>query len=222
MSEPVSTRLRGQFITLEGTEGVGKSTNLEKVCEELAALGIDYFCTREPGGTAVAEKLRQILLEPCAEQIHGITELLVVFAARAQHINNEIQPRLARGQWVVCDRFTDATFAYQGYARGVNLDYVEQLEQWVQQGLQPDLTILLDLDPALAMQRIAGRSKDRMEKEQLQFYQTVRDGYLQRAQQYSRFKIIDAGAPIDQVAQQMTECVRQFVKTVAGIGSDSA
>ena len=206
--------LPGRFITLEGTEGVGKSSNLNQVCTVLEQAGIPFIQTREPGGTEVAERLRQILLQETAEEILSLTELLVVFAARAQHLAHVIAPSLARGEWVVCDRFTDATFAYQGYARGVDLAQVAALEEWVQQGLQPDLTILLDLDPQIAMARIADRAKDRMEQEQLRFYETVRHGYLQRAAQHSRFRVIDAGVPLSQVAAQVTSCVNDFVRTV--------
>ena len=202
---------RGRFITLEGTEGVGKSSNLQQVCEVLEQSGIPFVQTREPVGTDVAERLRQILLADSQEDILSITELLVVFAARAQHLAHVIEPSLARGEWVVCDRFTDATFAYQGHARGVNLDQIAVLEQWVQQGRQPDLTILLDLDPRVAMARIADRPKDRMEQEQLKFYEAVRQGYLQRATQHSRFTVIDASAGLADVSSQVAKCVQRFI-----------
>ena len=155
---------KGKFITLEGSEGAGKSTNLDTLCGLLSARNIDFYRTREPGGTPMAEVLRSAMLDAWDERVDGLTELLLVFAARNQHLNNEIKPRLAAGQWVVCDRFTDATYAYQGVARGLPTAYVEQLEKWVQGELRPDLTLYLDLDPAIGKDRIAGREQDRLER----------------------------------------------------------
>ncbi|MEM9621450.1 MAG: dTMP kinase [Pseudomonadota bacterium] len=202
---------RGQFITLEGSEGAGKSTNVAVICDCLNAAGVDYHHTREPGGTPLAEYLREALLQDWQEPVDGLTELFIVFAARRQHILQEIEPRLAAGQWVVCDRFTDATYAYQGSARGVDQQYIATLEQWVQEQLQPDLTIYLDLAPQQAETRIADRPKDRLEMEQRSFFEAVRQGYLQRAQSHTRIQLVDAGRPLDQVQQAVAEIIQKFL-----------
>lgn len=201
----------GKFITLEGSEGAGKTTNLDAMCERLEAHGIDYYRTREPGGTPMAEALRESMLATWDEHVDGLTELLVVFAARNQHLNNEIRPRLANGQWVVCDRFTDASYAYQGVARGVPLAYVGQLEQWVQGELRPDLTLYLDLDPAQGQARIAARERDRMEREQADFFAAVRRGYLDRANSHERIRTVDAGQPVDAVKQCIGQLLEEFI-----------
>ena len=202
----------GKFITLEGSEGVGKSSNLQRVCDELDAHDIRFYCTREPGGTEIAEQLRELLLKDSAEPLTAKSELLLMFAARSQHIDQQIRPRLERGEWVVCDRFTDATFAYQGFARGLGASVVEWLEDFVQEGLHPDLTILLDLDPGIAMGRIADRPKDRMEQEALQFYEQVRKGYLQSAESLDRFFVIDASLEIEEVGDAVGRCVNKFIQ----------
>ena len=204
----------GKFITLEGSEGVGKSTNLDFLCQRLADANIDFYQTREPGGTPMAEALRAQLLAEWDESVDGMTELLLVFAARNQHLNNEIKPRLARGQWVVCDRFTDATYAYQGVARGVARQYVEQLEQWVQQGLQPDLTLYLDCDPRIGRDRIANREQDRLEQEQLAFFEAVRQGYLERAASERRIHTIDASVSLQEVQNSIGEVLGEFLEQV--------
>jgi dTMP kinase len=205
----------GKFITLEGSEGAGKSTNLETLCDLLAAENIDFYRTREPGGTPMAEALRDIMLDQWQEDVDGMTELLLVFAARNQHLNNEIRPRLAAGQWVVSDRFTDATYAYQGVARGIPPNYVEQLETWIQGELQPHLTLYLDLDPEIGKARIAGREQDRMENERLEFFTAVRQGYLDRAQDHKRMHIIDASRPLVSVQADVARIAGEFV---AGAG----
>jgi dTMP kinase len=173
--------MSGRFITLEGSEGAGKSTNVDTVCETLTEAGIDFVRTREPGGTPMAEALRDAMLHKWDESVDGVTELLLVFAARAQHLSHVIRPALAKGQWVVCDRFTDATFAYQGYGRKLDLKKLAVLESWVQGDLQPDITLYLDVAPDIAEQRIATREKDRMEVERQDFFLRVRQGYLDRA-----------------------------------------
>ena len=207
---------RGCFITLEGSEGAGKSTNVDTVCQTLTDAKIEFIRTREPGGTPMAEALRKDMLQAWDEQVSGLTELLLVFAARTQHIQNVILPALQAGKWVVCDRFTDATFAYQGYGRELDLDKLEILESWVQGELQPDLTLYLDLDPSIAEQRIADREKDRMEAEQRAFFLRVREGYLARAAQFSRFKTIDASQPLDQVQQQVVLSMNEFIQRALG------
>lgn len=204
----------GKFITLEGSEGVGKTTNMDVICELLECRNIPFVRTREPGGTALAEALREAMLTPREEQVDGLTELLIVFAARMQHLENVIRPALSRGEWVVCDRFTDASYAYQGYGRGLELERISVLENWVQDGLQPDLTMILDLDPNIAEQRMQERIKDRMESEKLEFYQRVRSGYLTRAASSDRYKVIDATQTMSAVAiaieEQLNVCIADW------------
>ncbi|MDR5873985.1 dTMP kinase [Vreelandella gomseomensis] len=191
---------RGRFITLEGGEGVGKSTNMQYVVAWLEAQGIEVVATREPGGTPRAEAMRQLLLDPAPDEwLHTDAELLLMFAARAQHLAEKILPALARGAWVVCDRFTDATYAYQGGGRGIPAERIEALEAFVQKGLTPDLTLLLDMPPSAAKQRLESRlrdqhtTRDRFEQEQTAFFQAVRDAYRARAAQSpERFALINA------------------------------
>ena len=204
--------MSGRFITLEGSEGAGKSTNVDIVCETLTEAGIDFIRTREPGGTPMAETLRDAMLHKWDEDVDGITELLLVFAARAQHLSHVIRPALAAGQWVVCDRFTDATFAYQGYGRELDLNKLVVLESWVQGQLQPDITLYLDVDPDIAEQRIAAREKDRMEVEQRDFFVRVRQGYLARAHEHQRFEVIDAGNPLLEVQAEVRQKTVQFIR----------
>lgn len=208
---------RGRFITLEGGEGVGKTTNLKWVAEWLISRGIEVVQTREPGGTPRAEAIRQLLLDPHAsEPMDADAELLLVFAARAQHLAQVIRPALARGAWVLSDRFTDATFAYQGGGRGLNLERIAQLEQFVQQGLQPDLTLLLDMPMQAAQQRVDSRGdqRDRFEQQPGAFFQAVRDAYLARAAQApQRIAVIDASQPLAQVQQALGEHLSTHVET---------
>ncbi|MGD8832811.1 MAG: dTMP kinase, partial [Pseudomonadales bacterium] len=170
--------MNGRFITLEGGEGVGKSTNLEVVVKRVEAAGHPVLTTREPGGTPLAEEIRDLFLEVRAEPVAGITELLLIFAARAQHLETVIRPALAAGTWVVCDRFTDATYAYQGGGRGLSTSKIEALETLVQGTLQPDLTLYLDVPVNVGQARIANRAHDRMEREAVAFYEAVRAVYL--------------------------------------------
>lgn len=197
----------GLFLTLEGTEGAGKSTNVFRVCQTLDHARIPYIRTREPGGTEMAEEIRECMLRSRQESVAGLTELLLVFAARTQHLETVIKPALAEGKWVVCDRFTDATFAYQGFGRNLNLAQITTLEGWVQGDLQPDLTLFLDVDPVLSMERIRGRQLDRMEQEEMDFFNRVRNGYLRRAKQFPRFKIVDASRSIEAVQQDVQSIV---------------
>ncbi len=203
--------MSGRFITLEGSEGAGKSTNLDVVCESLTEAGVDVYRTREPGGTPLAEALRDLLLADWDETVDGVAELLLMFAARRQHLVNEIEPRLAAGQWVVCDRFTDATFAYQGYGRGLPLTYIEALESWVQESRRPDLSLYLDLDPKIGRARIADRAQDRLEREELAFFEAVRQGYLARAAAQPHMHVIDASLPLAEVSAAVADVVRAFV-----------
>ena len=206
----------GKFITLEGSEGVGKTTNINVVCRLLEANGVPFIKTREPGGTPLAEALREAMLAVREEEVSAMTELLIVFAARTQHLDRVIRPALAAGQWVVCDRFTDASYAYQGYGRGLDLERITALEGWVQNGLQPDLTLLLDLAPEVAEQRMQERTKDRMESEKVEFYQRVRSGYLRRAAQDARFRVIEAKNTIDAVATEIDAHVSALIRDWKG------
>ena len=204
--------MSGRFITLEGSEGAGKSTNVDTVCETLTEAGIDFVRTREPGGTPMAEALRDAMLHKWDESVDGITELLLVFAARAQHLSHVIRPALAAGRWVVCDRFTDATFSYQGYGRRLDLEKLAALESWIQGELQPDITLYLDVAPDVAEQRIAAREKDRMEVERRDFFVRVRQGYLDRASEHERFEIIDAGNPLQEVQAEVRLKTSEFIR----------
>lgn len=197
--------MTGKFITLEGIEGVGKSTNTDFVADLVKAAGHDVVVTREPGGTPLAERLREIALHHDDEPVPALAELLIMFAARSLHLENLIKPAIVRGEWVVCDRFTDATYAYQGGGRGQDVERISALEGWVQTGIQPDLTILLDADPEIGMSRAAQRSAaDRFERERQEFFQRVRLAYLARADKYkSRFRVIDAAQPLDKVQKNI-------------------
>lgn len=205
---------KGKFITIEGGEGVGKSTNIACIEQFLQSHGVPYLKTREPGGTPLAEELRSILLAPREEKVCEKTELLLMFAARAQHLQQVILPALSNGIWVVCDRFTDATYAYQGGGRGLSLSTIATLEQLVQDGLQPDLTLLLDVDVQTGMARVdrRGGESDRFEREQHRFFEAVRSLYHQRATQHAhRFRIIDAGQPLEAVQQAIADVLREFL-----------
>lgn len=195
------TNKRGLFLTLEGAEGVGKSTNIEFITQYLDQHGIEYVLTREPGGTLLAEKIRDLLLAVHDEPMSELTELLLVFAARAQHLDKVIEPALAAGKWVVCDRFTDATYAYQGAGRGLSTETIDQLQSLVQDELRPDLTIILDLDPEIGMERASNRGElDRFEREQQSFFRKVRQGYLDIAlAEPDRCTVIDASKPLEGV-----------------------
>ncbi len=185
----------GKFLTLEGTEGVGKTTNRQFIQDWLEARNIPLLVTREPGGTPLAEEIRELLLQKRAEAVDATAELLLVFAARAQHVNTLIRPALAAGKWVLCDRFTDATYAYQGAGRGLPLNTIEQLENMVQGVLRPDLTLVLDIEVEAGLQRAGERADlDRFESEELAFFQRVRAGYHARAAAApERYRLVDAG-----------------------------
>jgi len=205
---------RGRFITLEGIEGAGKSTVARMVGDWLTARSVPVRLTREPGGTPLAERVRQVVLERGSEQLSPVTETLLMFSARGIHLENLIRPALARGEWVVCDRFTDATWAYQGSGRGVETALIESLARAVHGGLQPDRTLLLDLPPATGLARARQRSglaADRFEAETEAFFGKVRAGYLELAQREpARIAVIDAGVPFEEVE-------RQVVKVLEGL-----
>lgn len=205
---------RGKFITLDGIEGAGKSTNLRFIQHYLQARDIPLLITREPGGTPLAEDIRQLLLHREGETISQATELLLVFAARAQHIHQVIEPALAAGQWVLCDRFTDATYAYQGGGRQMDCAAITWLEHWVQQSLQPDLTLLLDVPVELGLQRAASRGSptDRFEQERHEFFVAVRQAYLARAVSApARITVIDAAQTLTDVQQQLIAALQPLL-----------
>ncbi len=198
---------RGKFITLEGGEGVGKSTNLAFLQTRLLDAGIDVRVTREPGGTPLGEAIRSLLLNEGPTAPSALAEVLLVFAARAQHIQEVIEPALAAGRWVLCDRFTDATYAYQGFARGLSQSAIATLESLVQGSLQPDLTVLLDLPPSIGLKRASQRAElDRFEVEDEAFFNRVREGYLTRSlENPERWLVINAGQDLEGVQRALAQ-----------------
>ena len=198
---------RGKFITLEGVEGVGKSTNMAVIESWLRNKQVSFVTTREPGGTPLAENIRELLLQKRDERFDPTAELLMIFAARAQHLQQKILPALKAGTWVLSDRFTDATYAYQGGGRQLSQQTIAQLEQLVQGGLRPDLTLILDLPVEIGLQRAAQRSeRDRFESEHKDFFERVRAIYLERARAHpSRYAIINANASLEIVQQQICQ-----------------
>jgi len=202
-----------KFITVEGGEGVGKTTQLRLIEARLRAEGVPLQVTREPGGTSLGEQLRHLLLQKEGLAPTPMAELLMVFAARAQHVNTVIAPALARGEWVLCDRFTDASFAYQGFGRGIPLESIQQLAELVHPQTNPDLTILLDVDPKIGLERARARGElDRFEREALPFFEAVREGYLKRVKlEPHRWRVIDAGVDLQQVEQQLETLLTEWV-----------
>jgi dTMP kinase len=208
---------QGRFITLEGIEGAGKSTVARFARDWLAARGITTQLTREPGGTPLAERVRALVLDRQGEPITPVTETLLMFAARALHVENLIKPALARGDWVVCDRFTDATRAYQGGGRGVSSALIEQLASAVQGKLAPDCTLLLDLPVEAGLERVKQRSgaapRDRFEEEPARFFERVRDTYLALAKaEPARFRIIEAAKPLAEVQAQVAQALETLIE----------
>lgn len=207
--------MSGRLITLEGGEGAGKSTVLAHVREQLTAAGFDPLLTREPGGTAAGEAIRAVLLDPAYRGLCAESELLLMFAARAQLVRELVRPALAAGRWVLSDRFTDASFAYQGGGRGQPIDRIAELERWAADGLRPDLTLLLDLpvEQGLARAGARGGGADRIEQEHTMFFDRVRAAYRERAAaEPQRFRLIDAGRPLAEVLQQVAAAVAAFVQ----------
>lgn len=198
--------MNAKFITLEGMDGAGKSTHIFSIIELLSARGVEVVSTREPGGTELGERLRELLLH---EAMHPETETLLMFAARREHIAQVIKPALARGACVLSDRFTDATYAYQCGAKGVDASKIELLEHWVQDSLQPDMTLLFDVPVEVSMQRLsAARTPDKFERESADFFTRIRNAYLQRAQQNpARFRVIDSNQPLAEVAKSVAEAI---------------
>lgn len=203
----------GKFITLEGSEGAGKTTAIDAIREWAENVGIELLVTREPGGTPTAEKIRDLLLDKNNKDILPDTELLLMFAARSQHLNELIIPAISQGKWVICDRFTDATYAYQGGGRNIDMDRIEQLENWVQGGLRPDLTLLLDLPVEVGLSRASNRSEpDRFEIEKIGFFNRVRQVYLDRAEKFpEQFRVIDAAKTIEQVQNQIHQALNEYL-----------
>jgi len=194
----------GRFVTLEGIEGVGKSTQVARLSAALRGKGVAHVVTREPGGTALAETIRDVVLSARDEALPATAELLLMFAARAVHIKNLVEPNLRAGRWVICDRFTDATYAYQGGGRGVPTAQIRELEAMVQGALRPDLTVLLDAPVANALARArtrnAGAAADRFEREKSEFFERVRDAYLARAAaEPTRIAVLDATRSVDEI-----------------------
>ncbi len=199
----------GRFITFEGIDGAGKSTHIQFVADLLGAQNRQVVVTREPGGTALGEKLREMLLH---DKMNLETEALLMFAARREHIAEVIEPALKRGDWVISDRFTDASFAYQGGGRGLDLHKMRQLEAWVHPHLQPDLTLLFDVSPEVAQTRLeAARSPDKFEREKSAFFNKVRDEYLRRAKEFpGRFRIIDSSRSIEAIRETIRELIGEL------------
>jgi len=206
--------VKGRFLTLEGGEGVGKSTNLDLVVELIQAAGFPVVVTREPGGTPLAEEIRDLFLGVREEPVDGLAELLLIFAARAQHLARVIRPALAAGQWVVCDRFTDATYAYQGGGRGLPVEQIAALEKLVQADLRPDLTLYLDVPVAVGQARIKDREHDRLEREQQRFHESVRSTYLSRAAAEARIQVVDASRTLDQVQAEIRAVVAAYLEAL--------
>lgn len=196
---------RGKFITIDGVEGAGKSTQIDLVCEHLIQKGIKVVRTREPGGTEVGEKIRSVLLDVENQEMHSDTELLLMFSSRNELIQNKIIPALEEGCWVVSDRFTDASFAYQGGGRMLNLDRISKLADWVLGDFKPDLTFLLDVTVEVGMQRIETRAtKDRIELEERAFFERVRSVFIQRSEAFpERIKLIDATASVNDIQSKI-------------------
>ena len=203
-----------RFISFEGGEGVGKTTQIQRLKEYLVSLRYEVLITREPGGTEVGEAIRQVLLDKTLPGMHQDTELLLMFAARAEHVQTVIYPALANGVWVLSDRFADASHVYQGTGRGVDAERIDQLERWALGDFQPDLTFLLDMPVAAGMKRVHTRGEtDRFETENLDFFQRIRDGYLSRAKEFpERYRIIDAEQDLSVVTASINGALEKWLE----------
>lgn len=210
------------FITIEGGEGAGKSTNIGFIEAYFKKQKLPLVSTREPGGTPLAEEIRSLLLSPREEQVGEMSELLLMFAARAQHLQSKILPALARGSWVLCDRFTDATYAYQGGGRGQGFDKIAQLEQLVQGNVRPDITIILDLPVELGLSRARSRGElDRFEREQIPFFEKVRQTYLDRAAANPEcYRIIDASQDLESVQADIRAVLENVTESLTALDND--
>jgi dTMP kinase len=203
---------KGLFVTLEGVEGAGKSTLMSYIAEIFSEAGNDVIQTREPGGTKTGEQIRNILLDSNNINVTDDTELLLMFAARSQHISEVICPALSLGKVVICDRFTDASYAYQGGGRGIDVSRIQVLEDWVQKGLKPNLTLLFDLDVETGLRRAGKRSEaDRFEQEEIGFFERIRACYLERAEKEpKRFRLIDSSQSFESVKQQIQDVLKEY------------
>ena len=209
--------MRGAFITFEGTEGVGKSTLGERAFELLRDAKLDVLVTREPGGTALGEQIRHWILEGEHESLSAEVEALLMFAARGYHLDTVIRPALAAGRWVLCDRFTDATYAYQGGGRGMSRDILDTLKEAVQGDLAPDLTILLDAPIEVGLGRIANREQDHFEREDGSFFERVRQSYLElAAMDPQRIAVVDATLPLEEVWVRVRDALSRFIERFDG------
>ncbi|MEE9303406.1 MAG: dTMP kinase [Thiotrichaceae bacterium] len=204
---------RGKFITIEGVEGAGKTTNIPFIQRLLASKVSDVIHTREPGGTEPGEAIREVLISTNLPAMHHDTELLLMFAARAEHVRRKIEPALASGKWVLCDRFTDASYAYQGGGRGISLERIAELENWVQGELRPDYTLLFDVDANTGLGRARSRGEtDRFEAEDIEFFNRVRQQYLTMAEKNpQRYSIINAGLGLTEVEQQLEQVISEIL-----------
>lgn len=206
--------MSGKFISIEGTEGAGKTTQIRFIADYLRQQGKQVLLTREPGGTPLGEEIRELLLAPRKAGMHEDTELLLMFAARAEHLARTIQPALARGEWVISDRFVDATFAYQGGGRGISQQRIQQIADWTLKGVSPDLTLLFDIPVKAGLERIQKRpgDSDRFEQEKAAFFERIREVYLERtAQEPQRIQRIDASQNIDSIRHDVTEILNRFL-----------
>jgi dTMP kinase len=206
---------KGKFITIEGIEGVGKSSNVQFIAKLIQEAGFQVVVTREPGGTQIAEEIRKILLTEYKEPTLPSVELLLLYAGRLQHVEHVIKPALAQGKWVVCDRFVDATYAYQGAGRGIAMEKIDILNQWTLGNFTPDCTIVLDAPVDVAFERIKNNRKlDRFEKEQKVFFEKIRKEYLIRAKQFpDRYHVVDAAKPLSFVQESLTKIMKELAVT---------
>jgi dTMP kinase len=207
------------FITFEGIEGCGKTTQIKRLAQRLGGLGIPFISTLEPGGTGIGQDIRKILLDSRNSHLSPLSELILYAADRAQHIDETIRPALSRGKWVICDRFFDATTAYQGAGRGLDMDIIIMLNNLVTKGITPDITLLFDCPPEVGIGRalkrisdLAQDGQDRFERERMEFHTKVRDGYLEIARRERRFSIIDASLPVDEVEKEVLKVIRPYLE----------
>ncbi len=206
--------MAGKFISIEGVEGAGKSTQVRFIQDYLTSLGKTVVVTREPGGTELSEKIRNLLLQPSPNSMDNDTELLLMFASRAEHVSKVINPALHRGEWVLCDRFLDATYAYQGAGRGIQRQRIQQIADWTLKGLTPDLTLLFDLPVELGLERVLERKgeMDRFEQEKINFFKKIRKSYLKSAKaEPNRIKIVDASLSITKIQKQLTQLIKPLI-----------
>jgi len=207
------TTTKGRFFTFEGIDGCGKSTQLSRVADTLQTMGRDILVTREPGGPPISEKIREILISPDNKQMHPETECLLYLAARAQHVKEVIKPAMDKGQIVLCDRFEQATFAYQGYGRSLDMPFLKEINKFASGGIVPDITFIFDIPVELSQQRLSviGKGKDRMESEGAQFFEKVRTGYLEAARAApEKIRLLDGGKGMDELTEEVLRVITSF------------